>query len=270
MNAPRRSSYTRMPVAYAAIGASGAPDLMRFPPAGSTPYEEAVQLGSGQERFLTAANLLMTWGAHRAAGVVVDEIERGEAEEYLGVQFSEGGTPELGEAPEQLFSPEGEAYILPGTTATLTIAGGQRRPILVISTVEEPQRLGFAWGDREEVPGFGEQLITVEQRADGTVWAVARGFTFLTSSGLLAGRKQRSELRDVVELAQAFVAALTPGAAIRTGVVPAASDAAGGDAGDGAGDPVPTALAAPAPDSDSASDPASDSASDAGDKPQGA
>ncbi|MCS3428224.1 DUF1990 family protein [Leucobacter aridicollis] len=226
MNAPRRSSYTAMPVAYAAIGASGAPDLMRFPPAGSTPYEEALQLGSGQERFLAAANQLMTWGAHRAAGFVVSDIEVGEQADYVGVQFDDGGTPELGEEPEELFSPEGEAYVLPGTTATLSSEKAkQPRPILVISTVDEPQRLGFAWGDREAVTGFGEQLLTVEQRADGTVWAVARGFTFLTSSGLMAGIKQRGELRDVIELAQALVGALAPGAAIRGGVVPADTDA---------------------------------------------
>uniref|UniRef100_UPI003A8AA855 DUF1990 family protein n=1 Tax=Leucobacter sp. BZR 635 TaxID=3378705 RepID=UPI003A8AA855 len=145
-----------MPVAYAAIGASGAADLLRFPPAGSTPYEESLQLGSGQERFLTAANLLMTWGAHRAAGVDVADVERGEQGEYLGVQFGNGGTPELGDEPEELFSPEGEAYILPGTTATLTAQGKSARPIMVISTVDEPQRLGFAWGDREEAAGFGE------------------------------------------------------------------------------------------------------------------
>ncbi len=208
-----------MPVAYAAIGASGAPDLMRFPPAGSTPYEETLQLGSGQERFLAAANQLMTWGAHRAAGLTVSDIVLGEQADYVGVQFDDGGTPELGEEPEELFSPEGEAYVLPGTTATLTSDAAKKpRPILVISTVDEPQRLGFAWGDRETVSGFGEQLLTVEQRADGTVWAVARGFTFLTSSGLMAGIKQRGELRDVIELAQALVGALAPGAAIRGGV----------------------------------------------------
>lgn len=228
MTGPRRKSFTGMPVAYAAIGASAATDLMRFPPAGSTPYEEALQLGSGSERFLTAANLLMTWGAHRAAGVEVADVERGDAGEYLGVQFSDAGTPELGDEPEQLFSPEGEAYILPGTTATLTAKGKGARPIMVISTVEDTQRLGFAWGDREANPGYGEQLITVEQRADGTVWAIARGFTFLTSSGLMAGIKQRNELREVIEQAQAFIGALAPGAAMRNGVtVPAEGQADG-------------------------------------------
>ena len=221
MTGPRRSSYTSMPVAYAAIGASGDPDIWRFPPANSTPYVETLQLGSGQDRFLTAANLLMTWGAHRAAGVEVTDIERGETGDYLGVQFTEAGTPELGDEPEQLFSPEGEAYILPGTTANLTRPGGKPRPIMVLSTVEEPQRLGFTWGDREEVPAFGEQFIFVEQRTDGTVWAVARGFAFLTNSGLMSGIKQRAELRETVEFAQALVAALAPGAAIRTGVVSA-------------------------------------------------
>lgn len=239
MTGPRRSSFSNMPVAYAAIGASGAPDLMRFPPADSTPYEEALQLGSGSERFLTAANLLMTWNAHRAAGLEVVDIERGERADYVGVQYADGVTPELGDEPEELFSPDGVAYVLPGATATFVSKDGQKRPVLVISTIDEEDRLGFAWGDREEVPGFGEQLITVEKRADGTVWAVARGFMFPQATGLLSGRKQRSEMRDVTDLAQALIGALAPGVAIREGVAPEVSgqpadDAAEHSAGDSA------------------------------------
>lgn len=230
-----------MPVAYAAIGAAAAPDLMRFPPESSTPYEEVLQLGSGSERFLTAANLLMTWGAQRAAGLEITDVERGEPIEYVGVQFGDGGTPEMGDTPEELFSPEGEAYILPGTTASFAKGGAASRRVMVISTIDEPQRLGFAWGDRDQVPGYGEQLLFVEQRADGTVWAVARGFTFLTSSGLMAGLKQRSELRDVVEQAQAFLAALAPGAAIRTGVVQQPADALAEPEADAAVEAAPDA-----------------------------
>lgn len=220
-----------MPVAYAAIGASGAADLLRFPPADATPYEESLQLGSGQDRFLTAANLLMTWGAHRAAGVEVADVERGETVEYQGVQFDDGGTPELASEPEDTFTPEGVAYISPGTTATLVV-GDKRRPVLVISTIDESERVGLAIGDRETGPGFGEQLITVEHRADGTVWAVVRGFTYLTNSGLMSGLKQRSELRDVLDQVQAYLRALAPGAAIRTGVVTpgAATDPAADEA----------------------------------------
>ena len=223
--APRRSTHTDMPVAYAAIGASSAPDLLRFPPAGSTPYEESLQLGSGAERFLTAANLLMTWGAQRAAGVEVVDVELGEPGEYAGVQFTEAGAPELGAAPEDLFTPEGEPYLRGGTTASFASEGDDPRRVLVVSTVIEPRRLGFTWGDRDEVSGYGEQLLFVEHREDGTVWAVARGFAFLQASGLMAGLRQRAELRDVIERAQAFLAALAPGAAIRAGVTEPAGEA---------------------------------------------
>lgn len=216
--APRRSTHTSMPVAYAAIGASSAPDLLRFPPAGSAPYEESLQLGSGAERFLTAANLLMTWGAQRAAGIEVVDVELGAAGEYTGVQFTEEGTPELGAAAEDLFTPEGEPYLRPGTTASFVADGDEPRRVLVVSTVVEPRRIGFTWGDRDEVAGCGEQCIVVEHRDDGTVWAVVRGFAFLQASGLMAGLRQKFELRDVVERAQAFLAALAPGAAIRAGV----------------------------------------------------
>lgn len=214
--APRRSNHASMPLAYAAIGASDSIDLMRFPPVDSTPYEEELQLGSGDERFLTAANLLMTWGAQRIAGVDVVDIELGPVVEYPGVQFSENGVPELGADPESLFSPEGEPYISAGTAAAFNVKGEDARRIMVISTVVEARRLGFTWGDRDEVAGCGEQLLTVEHRADGTVWAVARGFAFMQASGLLVGRKQRAEMRDVIEQAQAFLAALAPGAALRT------------------------------------------------------
>lgn len=214
----RRSNHSEMPLAYAAIGASDGVDLLRFPPEGSTPYEEELQLGSGDDRFHTAANLLMTWGAQRVAGVEVIDIQQAATLDYAGVQFTEG-VPELGPEPEHLFSPEGEPYLSAGTAATFLAAEGEERRIMVVSTVIEPRRLGFTWGDRDEVSGCGEQLITVEHRSDGTVWAVVRGFAFMQATGLLAGRKQRSEFRDVLDQAQAFLAALMPGAAIRTGVV---------------------------------------------------
>lgn len=203
---------------------------MRFPPKGSTPYEEALQLGSGSDRFLTAANLLMTWGAQRAAGTEVTDIELGEVPEYTGVHFGEGGLPEVGAAPEDLFSPEGDPYVRPGTTATFVAAGQAPRPIMVISTIVEQKRLGFTWGDREKIGGHGEQLLFVEQRIDGTVWAVIRGFAFLSNGGLLSGLKQRGELKSVTAQVAAFLDALTPGAAIRTGVVTPSSDDESGDA----------------------------------------
>ena len=222
---PRRSTHTDMPIAYGAIGASAAPDLLRFPPAESTPYEEEVQLGSGPERFLTAANLLMTWGAQRVAGVEVLDIESGEPGDYSGVTFTEDGTPEINTPPEELFTPEGEPYLQPGSTATFKIDGGVSRRIMVVSTTIEPRKLGFSWGDCEEVPGFGEQQLLVEHRSDGTVWAIARGFAFIKPPGVLGGLKQRSIHRDVLALAQSFLDALLPGAAIRTGtVVPAETD----------------------------------------------
>lgn len=212
---PRRSTHTEMPVAYSAIGASAAPDLLRFPPAETTPYEEIVQLGSGSERFLTAANLLMTWGAQRVAGVEVTDIEVGDSGDYAGIVFAEDGTPELGAAPEDLFTPDGEPYLQPGMTASFVVPGGVSRRIMVISTVIEATRLGFSWGDRDQLAGYGEQQILVEHRQDGTVWAVARGFAFAPATGLLAGRKQKAVMREVVDLAKSFITALEPGAALR-------------------------------------------------------
>lgn len=216
---PRRATHTDMPIAYGAIGASAAPDLMRFPPADSTPYEEEMQLGSGSERFLTAANLLMTWGAQRVAGVEVVDIEAGDPGDYPGVTFTRDGIPEVSTAPEELFTPEGEPYLQPGSTATFVLNENVSRRIMVVSTTVEAHRMGFSWGDCEEVPGCGEQQLLVEYRSDGTVWAIARGFAFIKPPGVLGSLKQRSVHREVVALAQSFLDALQPGAAIRTGTV---------------------------------------------------
>jgi hypothetical protein len=43
----RRSTFTDQSVTYGAIGATLAPDLLRYPPAGYRPAEDSVRLGSG-------------------------------------------------------------------------------------------------------------------------------------------------------------------------------------------------------------------------------
>lgn len=208
---PKRSSHVEMPVAYAAVGASKLPDLMRFPPEGSTPYEEELRLGSGQERFLLASNLLMTWGAQRGGGVSVEEVVRGPGVLYAGPSFGDDGTPEAAESVEEHFGPDGEPYLVAGTTATLRAEGREPRGVLVVYTVDEDRRVGFAWGTSDENGAVGEQLFVVEHRDDDTVWAIARGFLFAPKSGLL-GVKGRSAIRTAIDAATEQLAALAPGA----------------------------------------------------------
>ncbi|PRI12244.1 DUF1990 family protein [Leucobacter massiliensis] len=208
---PKRSTHVDMPVAYAAVGASKLPDLMRFPPEGSTPYEEQLRLGSGQERFLTASNLLMTWGAQRGAGLAVEDVVRGSGAHYLGPSFDQSGAPQAADAPEEHFGPDGEPYLVAGSTATLRAEGQDARSVLIVYTIDEERRVGFAWGTADENGAVGEQLFAVERREDDTVWATARGFLFPPKDGLL-GLRARGAVRAAIDSVRDQLASLAPGA----------------------------------------------------------
>ena len=206
----RRSSHVEMPVSYAAVGASRAFDLLKYPPEGTTPYEETLRLGSGSDRFLLASSLLMTWGAQRGGGAEVADIVRGSGARYAGLEFDDDGQAQSAAPVEDHFGPDGEPYITAGTTAVLRYNGDPDRGILVIYTIDEERRVGFAWGTSDEEGAVGEQLFTVEHREDDTVWAIARGFLSAPKSGLL-GLRGRSDLRTALEAVKQQVAALAPG-----------------------------------------------------------
>ncbi|WP_075201459.1 DUF1990 family protein [Leucobacter japonicus] len=208
---PRRSSHVEMPVTYAAVGASKQPDIVKFPPEGMTSYEEELRLGSGQERFLLASSLLMTWGAQRGSGVRVTDIVRGSGAEYAGPSFSGDGIPEAAGELEEHFGPDGEPFIVAGTTATLHAGGQDPRGILVIYTIDDDRCVGFAWGTRDEQGAVGEQRFAIEFRPDDTVWAVARGFVAAPKSGLL-GLKGRADVRIALDAVKSQLASLAPGA----------------------------------------------------------
>lgn len=209
---PRRSTHKHMPLAYGAVGASQDPDLLRFPPAGFTPYEESLKLGSGEERFTLASSRLMTWGAQRASGTLVVDVVRGAEDEYSGVNFDTSGQAQVSPDREDVFGPDGEPYLNAGTEATLRAHQQEDRRVLVVYTVNEETVVGFAWGTSDENGPIGEQRFTIEQRPNGEVWAVARGFLAAPKEGLF-GMKAKSELRRAVEVVQRQLQALAPGAA---------------------------------------------------------
>ena len=229
----RRSTHVEHEVVYAAVGASADTDLMRFPPEGSTPYEDGRRLGSGSDRFLVASNALMTWGAPRGAGLEVTEIEAGDGDEYAGVVFDEHGTPQPVPEGDVEYGPDGEPYLTAGTTVTLVRADGRRsRRMRVVYTINEARRVGYAWGSADEQDVVGEEVITVEHRDDDTVWATVRGFMWPAQSGIF-GLKGKAAIREAVSDAQALLAALMPGVLSE----PLANDGVGdgGDASDGDG-----------------------------------
>lgn len=207
----RRSTHVDQEVVYAAVGASADPDLQRFPPEGSTPYEFELRLGSGTERFLAASSILMTWGAQRAIGLTVTDIQPGDGGRYAGVVFDAAGTPSPADASDVHYGPDGEPYVTPGTTARLIWPEGNERTVRIVYTVDEPRRAGYGWGSADADGVVGEEAFIVEHREDDAVWATVRGFLWAPESGLL-GLKGRQAIKQVLRDAEQRLAALAPGA----------------------------------------------------------
>ena len=70
----RRGTFRDDTVDYAAVGATHAPDLMQYPPERSVPAENSWRLGSGEDRFRTAGEALLSWTAQRAAGLRIEDV----------------------------------------------------------------------------------------------------------------------------------------------------------------------------------------------------
>lgn len=201
----------QMPVSYAAVGASKLPDITRFPPDGSTPYEESVRLGSGQPRFLAASSRLMTWAAQRSAGLEVEELGGADATGYQGPEFASDGTPAAAPVREEHFAPDGTPYVEAGSRARITFPGRSPREVLVIYTIVEARQAGFAWGTADSEGAVGEQLFLVEHREDDSVWAVGRGFLEAPKSGVFS-RKGKQALQLALSTVVTQLEALRPGA----------------------------------------------------------
>ncbi|MCR2826900.1 DUF1990 domain-containing protein, partial [Microbacterium sp. zg.Y909] len=70
----RRGTFRDETVDYAAVGATQASDLLQYPPERSIPAAEAWRLGSGEDRFRTAGEALLSWGAQRGAGLELEDV----------------------------------------------------------------------------------------------------------------------------------------------------------------------------------------------------
>ncbi|MCK8609487.1 DUF1990 family protein [Agromyces sp. C10] len=176
----RRSTFTDQSVTYGAIGATLDPDLLRYPPAGFRPAEDSVKLGSGRERFDRAAEELMTWGVQKGAGFEVAEVAPGTGAQYTGIAYDADGSP-LAEQPtaraEQRFAADGTPFVSAGMTAVLRRRERFRTrvvPVLVVYVVDEPGRIGFAYGTTGESPEHGEEAFVLEHRDDDSVWLTIR------------------------------------------------------------------------------------------------
>jgi uncharacterized protein (UPF0548 family) len=175
----------RLPVTYGAVGATQAPDLLRYPPRGYHPIEKRIRVGHGAERWEYAWMRVMSWGIQRGAGFRVNPIEAPAAATeaaYLPVAFDADGTPvkpaTVGTGGEALFTPEGDAIVRAGDTGMLKAPFWPRAfPVRVVYVVDEPDRRGAAFGSLPGHPLAGEELFVVERREDDSVWLTVRIFS---------------------------------------------------------------------------------------------
>lgn len=178
----RRGTFRDDTVDYAAVGATHAPDLMQYPPERSVPAENSWRLGSGEKRFRTAGEALLSWTAQRAAGLSIEDVRPASGPAYAGVSFDTEGkpiTPSKREV-EQRFDAEGTPFAGPGMTLRLRgrVAGMRADAELrVISVTEEPRRIGLVLGTVGGSVVSGEELFEIDWREDNDeVWFTVRAF----------------------------------------------------------------------------------------------
>ncbi len=177
----RRQNFTDDTVDYAAVGATQAPDLMQYPPEHSVPAEDAWRIGSGEDRFVAAGELLLSWAPLRGEELSITDVRPASGEGYAGVGFDAEGSPV---APsrleaEQRFAADGTPFVSPGTGVHLHgKVDGHRADaeLRVISVFEEPRRVGFILGTVGHSIVSGEELFSLEWRDNDEVWFVVRAF----------------------------------------------------------------------------------------------
>ncbi|GAA4171794.1 DUF1990 domain-containing protein [Gryllotalpicola koreensis] len=191
MNAVRRGrdGASESPVTYGAIGGTQAADLLQYPPHGYKPMERSVRLGSGEERWETSKAALMSWGVQRGAGLKVTNVDLGTGEQYAGIRYNEDGTPagmrETG-GGESVFNDEGEPLISNGMSAVLRTKVGPimvDAPVRIVYVIDDPKRVGFAYGTLHGHPESGEESFVLEHRDDDSVWLTVRSFSRPASFG---------------------------------------------------------------------------------------
>jgi len=177
----RRGTFQDETVDYAAVGATQAHDLLQYPPERSLPAADSWRIGSGEERFRTAGDALLAWGALKGAGLTVTDVRPAPGPMYSGVSFDVDGNaiaPSRLEV-DQRYDADGTPYAGPG--ATLRVhgrVGGMRADaeLRVIFVIEEARRIGFALGTVGGSVVSGEESFMVEWRDNDEVWFTVKAF----------------------------------------------------------------------------------------------
>ncbi|WP_405619336.1 DUF1990 family protein [Streptomyces sp. NBC_00076] len=115
-----------------------------FCPPGFHPMHVRSRIGEGKEVFRRASEALLTWEMHRALGVGVDVSADRAA---------------------------------PDVDVTVTLGGVIKAPCRVVWTLEEPRRVGWAYGTLAGHPECGEESFVVDRTGDGTVWLTISAFS---------------------------------------------------------------------------------------------
>jgi len=135
-------------------------------PEGYRSLQRTARLGTGIHRFEEAGAALMRWEMHRRAGLRVRASDR---------------------------------RITEGTVAILRLGLGPvgvDAPVRVMYVVDDPQRLGFAYGTLPGHPESGEEAFVVQLQHDGavtlTITAFSRPATALARAGSPVSRLLQS------------------------------------------------------------------------------
>ncbi|GAA3625773.1 hypothetical protein GCM10022200_05170 [Microbacterium awajiense] len=177
----RRGTFKDGTVDYAAVGATQAPDLMQYPPEKSIPAEDSWRIGSGEARFHSAADALLSWAPLRGAGLVLSDVTPASGPMYSGVSFDAEGKPI---APSRVdedlrYDADGTPYVGAGTSVRVAgrVAGMRADAELrVILAVEEPRRVGYALGTVAGSVVSGEESFMVDWTDSDEVWFTVRAF----------------------------------------------------------------------------------------------
>ncbi|WP_309053905.1 DUF1990 domain-containing protein [Streptomyces sp.] len=131
-------------LSYREVGATRTPDAL---PGGYHHLRHSAVVGHGPAAFAAAREAVTTWRLHRASGARVDAAARRAA---------------------------------PGARVTVSAGLGRMRlgvPCVVIWTVYEERRAGFAYGSLTGHPESGEESFVVELTGDGTVRFTVTAFS---------------------------------------------------------------------------------------------
>jgi len=176
----------RVPVTYAAVGATAAEDLLRHPPTGYRPIQRRARIGHGDDRFDYACVKTLSWGIQRASGFRVEPVDVPAdiaQTGYTPVGFDGVGRPTqpaIVTEREQVFASDGTPLLAAGDTVLLRIPLGPVRfaaPARVVYVIDEPHRVGFAYGTLPGHPEDGEEAFVVDRKGDGSVWITITAFS---------------------------------------------------------------------------------------------